>query len=32
MIIEPKLYILLEPQKILWPQLKNIPLKYVLYG
>jgi hypothetical protein len=32
MIIEPKLDVLLEPQKILWPQLKDIPQQYVLYG
>jgi predicted nucleotidyltransferase component of viral defense system len=32
MFIEPKLHILLEPQKILWPQLKDIPPQYVLYG
>ena len=32
MIIEPKLDILPDTQKELWPQLKDVPQKYVLYG
>lgn len=32
MLIQPKLEILPEPQLALWPQLKTVPEKYVLYG